>query len=110
LFKKWLNLNDSCEVCGLQFVQGQGDLWGYLLLVDRAIFIFPLIVMIVFRIYNPNSLWYYVFVGGLVGVLIYTMPQRNGMSVGLNYLVRLRWGDLSEENSRVKPPEPPKSE
>lgn len=90
LFKRWITLHDRCPVCDLQYLQNQGDLWGYLLLIDRAVFIFPLIVVIYFRIYNPYSVWFYIFVAALIGGLLYSLPHRNGMSVGLEYYWRNR--------------------
>ena len=99
LFKRWIALHERCAVCGLQYLRNQGDLWGYLLLVDRALFVFPLIVLIYFRLYNPYSVWFYVLAGALVAGLIVTLPHRNGMSVGLDYLIRCKWGDLSEKSA-----------
>jgi len=90
LFVKRLRLHKSCPACGLEYLHNQGDLWGYLLLLDRALFIFPLIVVVYFRVYNPYSLWFYGFVTALVAGLICTFPQRNGMSVGLEYYFRTR--------------------
>ena len=48
LFRRWITLHDHCSVCGLKYLENQGDLWGYLLLIDRGLFILPLIVMIYF--------------------------------------------------------------
>jgi len=39
LFRRWITLHDHCPVCGLKYLENQGDLWGYLLLVDRGLFI-----------------------------------------------------------------------
>jgi uncharacterized protein (DUF983 family) len=107
VFKSWLKLHDHCEVCGLQFLNNQGDLWAYLVAVDRALFIFPLIVMIYFRIYNPHSPWYYVFSIALLAGFLYTLPHRNGMSLGVDYLIRRKHGDLSGKESPPKPDAPP---
>ena len=46
IYKGWLKLHDNCSACGLKYLQDQGDLWAYLLVVDRALFIFPLIILI----------------------------------------------------------------
>lgn len=90
VFRKWLAMHDRCPACGLKYLNDQGALWGYLLLVDRAVFIFPLIVIIYLRVYDPHSAWYWVFVGGLVGALIATLPHRNAISLGLDYRQRCR--------------------
>ena len=103
VFRGWVKLHDHCSECGLQYLQDQGDLWAYLVAIDRALFIFPLIILIYFRLYIPSSFWLYVLAIGLLTGFIYTLPQRNGMALGLDYLVRRKWGDLSEDAS-PKPP------
>ena len=106
VFKGWLKLHDRCDVCGLQFLNNQGDLWAYLVAVDRALFIFPLIIMIYFRLYNPHSVWYYAFCGALVVGFFYTLPHRNGMSLGVDYLIRRKHGDLVPKDALVEPTDP----
>jgi uncharacterized protein (DUF983 family) len=103
VFKGWLKMHDRCDVCGLQYLSNQGDLWVYLVAVDRALFILPLIVMIYFRLYNPTSVWYYLFCAGLMVGFFYTLPHRNGMSLGVDYLIRRKHGDLMEKEAVPKP-------
>ena len=43
LFRRFNILHKSCSVCGLQYLEDQGALFGYLFLIDRALFLFPLI-------------------------------------------------------------------
>lgn len=97
IYAKWVKLHDRCNACGLKYLQDQGDLWVYLVAVDRALFILPLIVMIYFRLYNPNSIWFFIFGAALLFGFIYTLPHRNGMGLGVDYLIRCKWGDLSKE-------------
>ena len=99
LYKRWMTLHERCPVCGLQYLRNQGDLWAPLLLLDRALYIFPVIVLIYFRLNNPHAIWFYFLVGALLAGLIFTMPHRNGMALSLDYLMRRRWGDLSDEPS-----------
>jgi len=106
IFQGWLKVRDHCEVCGLRLLRDQGDLWAYLVAVDRALFIFPLIVMIYFRLYNPHSVWYYVFCAVLVAGFLYTLPHRNGMSLGVDYLIRRKHGDLAANETPTKPHNP----
>jgi uncharacterized protein (DUF983 family) len=100
-----VKLHDHCSECGLQYLQDQGDLWAYLVAIDRALFIFPLIVLIYFRLYIPSSAWFCALAAGLLTGFIYTLPHRNGMALGLDYLVRRKWGDLS---AAATPPPPTK--
>jgi uncharacterized BrkB/YihY/UPF0761 family membrane protein len=90
----------------LRFLNNQGDLWVYLVAVDRALFIFPLVIMIYFRIYNPHSVWYYVFCGALLAAFFLTLPYRNGMSLGVDYLIRRKHGDLASKDVPPKPTDP----
>lgn len=106
VFKSWLKLRDRCEVCGLQLLNNQGDLWVYLVAVDRALFIFPLVIMIYFRLYNPYSIWYYAFSIALLVGFLYTLPHRNAMGLGVDYLIRRKHGDLSGKTEETAPDHP----
>ena len=96
IYQRWIKLLDRCPVCGLQYLPDQGDLWGPLLLLDRLLFIIPLIGIIYFKFYNPRSVWFYLFGCGVVFALVFTLPHRNGMSLAIDYLIRRKFGDLSE--------------
>lgn len=99
VFDGWIKLHKTCPACGLKYLHNEGDLWAYLVAVDRALFIFPLIVIIYFRLYNPYSIWFYIFTVTVVLVFVGTLPQRNGMALGADYWMRLKYGDLSETES-----------
>ena len=103
VFAGWVKLHDRCTVCDLKYLNDQGDLWAYLVAVDRALFILPLIVMIYFRLYIPDSIWFYILAAVLLFLFIWTLPHRNGMSLGVDYLIRRKWGDLSDEASAQNP-------
>ena len=60
--------------------------------------------MIYFRIYNPYSVWYYVFCATLVVAFFFTLPHRNGMSLGVDYLIRRKHGDLAKDASVTPKP------
>jgi hypothetical protein len=64
--------------------------------------------MIYFRLYIPDSVWFYVLVAVLLVGFIYSLPHRNGMCLGADYLIRRRWGDLVEKESASKPEYPPR--
>src|SRR5438477_12867813 len=88
----------KCPRCGegplfrrdLKYLEDQGALFGTLFLVDRALFIFPLIVMIYFRSYVRNAIWFYLLCAMMMFLVIYTLPQRSGMALALDYLLRRR--------------------
>jgi hypothetical protein len=43
LFKRFNIMHERCAVCGLKYLEDEGALFGTLFLVDRALFILPLI-------------------------------------------------------------------
>jgi len=104
VFAGWLKLHDRCERCGLKYLANEGDLWAYLILLDRAIFLFPLVVMIYFRLNNPDSIWTWIISGVLLLLFLYTLPHRNAISLGIDYVIRRKWGDLADQEP--KPVEP----
>jgi uncharacterized protein (DUF983 family) len=108
VFKGWIKMHARCSVCALQYLPDQGDLWAYLVAIDRALFIFPLIVMIFFRLYVPDIRWFYLVAGVLLVLFVGTLPHRNGLALGVDYLIRRKWGDLSEAGAKCEPVEPPK--
>ena len=109
VFKGWIKMHDRCSICALQYFPDQGDLWAYLIVIDRALFIFPLIVMIYFRLYVPDVRWFYVLAALLSALFVGTMPHRNGMSLGVDYLIRRKWGDLSEAEAKHDSVAPPRN-
>jgi uncharacterized protein (DUF983 family) len=96
LYQGWIKLYDHCPVCGLQYLPDQGDLWGPLLFIDRALFIVPLIVLIYFRLTSSNLTGLFVIGGVMIFTLVFTLPHRNGMSLAIDYLIRRKSGDLSD--------------
>ena len=103
LFKHWLAMHEHCGPCGLRYLRDQGDLWGYIIVLDRLAFILPLIAMLYFRLYNPHSIWFVIFAVGLLVTLFATTPHRNGICLGVDYFIRRKWGDLSEDGDSGPP-------
>lgn len=97
LYKGWTSLHERCPSCDLKYLADEGDLWVYLVAVDRALFIFPLIIIIYFRLNNPGSVWFWGFCVTVLLLFVYTLPHRNGMGLSIDYWIRRKWGDLSPE-------------
>ena len=95
LYARWMKVRERCPVCGLVYLPNQGDLWGALVFLDRALFLIPFIVLVYFRLWHPNGIAFYVLSGGMLFLLIFTLPQRNGVALAIDYLIRRRSGDLS---------------
>jgi len=103
MYKGWLEMYDRCPVCDFKYLADQGDLWAYLVIIDRAAFLFPLVVLIYFRLNNPETIWFYASSATVLFLLIYTFPHRNGVGLALDYYFRRNWGDLAEPESPAKP-------
>ena len=92
MFVRGTRMNERCPVCDLQFLEDRGDPWMFLLILDRAAFIFPIVVALFFGLHRV-SLPLFVVCGVLVGVLfLLTAPHRYGASVALVYWTRWRFG------------------
>jgi uncharacterized protein (DUF983 family) len=109
IYQGWVKLRPHCSHCGLKYLADEGDLWAFLVIIDRAAFLFPLVVLIYFRLNNPATFWFYFSSAAIFFALIYTLPHRNGMGLGLDYLVRRHWGDLAEAEQSVAPKDSGKS-
>ncbi len=87
---RWNHLADTCEACGVRYLLDQGDPWVFLLLLDRALFVFPPIVLIYFG-WLPASVALRVLEFlALIAVLVVTTPHRYALAVALDYLTRGR--------------------
>lgn len=107
IYRTFLHMHDHCPVCGLKFMQDQGDMWVYIIIVDRALFILPLIAMLYFKLYNPYTVWFVLFIVFLVGGLFYTVPHRNAICLGLDHWAHRKWGNKNSappsDDSSVAP-------
>ncbi len=90
LFKRLNVMHDHCAVCGYRYLEDQGDLFGYLFVLDRALFILPLIAMVFLRVWVPDASWFYVVWALLMIAVVVTLPQRTGMSIAFDYWLRNR--------------------
>jgi len=104
IFSGWVKMHERCGWCGLKYLANEGDLWAYLILIDRALFLFPLVVLIYFRLNNPESIWTWIIAGALVVLFLYTLPHRNALSLGIDYVIRRKWGDLADNDAESSEP------
>ncbi len=102
IYQGWLKMHDRCSHCDFKYLADQGDLWAYLVVIDRAAFLFPLVVLIYFRLNNPATAWFYFSSGLIFFLLIYTFPHRNGVGLACDYYFRRKWGDLAETEDATK--------
>jgi hypothetical protein len=92
-----MRLHENCPVCGLKYLESQGDLLGPLVFLDRLLFLIPLVVLFYFRVWHPKLIWLPLVGGAVLFLLVYTMPNRNGASLAIDYLVRRKEGDLKTD-------------
>ncbi len=59
-------------------------------MLDRALFILPLIAMVFLRVWVPDASWFYVVWAVLMIAVVVTLPQRTGMSIAFDYWLRNR--------------------
>ena len=82
LFHNKFKVNDKCCDCGLTFLSNDDGTWFFLLLIDRAFFIFPLVVLMYFG-FEPLI---FVFLALLLGsIFVFVSSIRLGIVVGLDY-------------------------
>jgi uncharacterized protein (DUF983 family) len=98
VFRRWFKVREQCDFCGLKYLENQGDLWGVLLFTDRVLFIVPLITLF-FIGRGAGSIWPYLFGIFLVIALVLTFPHRIGVTIALDYRIRLSSTDLSSDES-----------
>ena len=102
LYQRWLRLYEHCPACGLLYLSSQGDLLGSLIFLDRVLFIIPLIVFFYFGLWNPNLPMLLLSGVTVMLLLIFTMPNRNGVSLAIDYLLRRKQGDLADPSHPTK--------
>ena len=87
LFQGWYRLEERCSECELVFEPKPGDTWGFWVFGDR-IFLFVAMVGLFFGIRPEGWAARIVFILAIAVPLIWTMPNRQGAAVALDYLLR----------------------
>ena len=85
LFATRFKINDVCSNCGVVFQDNNDGTWFFLLLLDRAFFIFPLVVLMYFGV-DPKRI--YIIGALLVIIFIVISPIRMGISVAIDYYLK----------------------
>jgi len=85
-------MRESCPDCGLRYLDDRGDPWAFLMIIDRVVFIFPLVVALYFGLHRASLVGFVVF-GFALGIgFLMTTPNRYGVSVALVHWARWRFG------------------
>src|SRR5215510_3227857 len=94
LFTGW-SFFERCSICGLVFARNPGDTWAFTILGDRVP-IGVLIVLIYFGVVRSHPVLGLTIVGLLLALLVWTAPNRWGVSIALHYLSRVYWPDPAD--------------
>jgi len=81
-------VNEKCLNCDLKLVENPGDGWAFLVLLDRAFFIFPIIAFYYFGI-SRMPVYAAVSIGVIFLVLfLWFTPQRVGAALAIEFWIR----------------------
>ena len=94
LFSGWSHFK-SCSSCGLIFVPNPGDTWAFVIFGDRLP-ISAIIVLIYFGVVRSHPVLGLTLLVALLGLLVWTAPNRWGVGIALHYLSRVYWPDPAD--------------
>lgn len=92
MFERWTRMRERCPSCDLRYLEDRGDPWAFLMIIDRAVFIFPLVVALYFGVHRASLVAFVGFGIGLGVAFVLSTPNRYGVSVALVYWARWRFG------------------
>ena len=87
LFLNWFTMKEKCDTCDTYFIEKNGDNWFFLVFIDRAFFIFPVVVMLYFSI---SKLYLIIFSFIIILIFIFSTPLRLGISLAFDYYMRTK--------------------
>ena len=94
LFSGWRHI-DRCAHCGLVYERNAGDTWFFTIVGDRL----PVglgIVLVYFGIARSHRTGGIVAFALLIGLLVWTSPNRWGAGIALHYVSRAFWPDPAD--------------
>ena len=87
IFVTRFKMKDNCSSCDVNFIEDNGDNWFFLLIIDRAIFIFPIIIAYYF---NLGPKFIIAISGSLLVLFIIFTPIRLGICLAFVYYMRTK--------------------
>jgi uncharacterized protein (DUF983 family) len=96
LFRKWLDMHERCSSCNLLYLRNQGDLWFFMIITDRVPILFG-IAALYFGVGPRGWMTTGAFFAAMAIPVIATLPQRQGLALACDFLVRVHMPDPSDE-------------
>jgi uncharacterized protein (DUF983 family) len=90
----WSHL-ERCSRCGLLFARHPGDMWAFTIIGNRVP-IAAMIVLIYVGVVRSHRALGLTLLVGLASLVVWTAPNRWGVSVALHYLSRVYWPDPAD--------------
>jgi uncharacterized protein (DUF983 family) len=96
LFRRWIETHERCSSCRLLFQRNYGDIWMFMLVLDRIPILFG-VAVIYFGFRATNWMAAAGFAVAMALPLLATMRNRQGLALALDYLSRVYLPDPSDE-------------
>ena len=87
LFLNWFKMKEKCDTCDTYFIEKNGDNWFFLVFIDRAFFIFPIVIMLYFSF---SKVYFIICSFIIILIFIFTTPLRLGISLTFDYYMRTK--------------------
>ena len=99
LFERALKFNVRCSACNLLYQRDRGDTWVFMIITDRIPILFG-IAAVYFGFHPTTPLAIGAFIAALAIPVLATLRHRQGLALALDYLVRVRLADPTDEIRR----------
>jgi uncharacterized protein (DUF983 family) len=96
LFRRLLKTYERCSSCGLLYQRDYGDTLMFMIITDRIPILFG-IAFLYFGIHPTGWLTTAFFFGALSIPLLATLRERQGLALALDYVLRVKLRDPSDE-------------
>ena len=87
LFLNWFKMKEKCDSCDTNFIEKNGDNWFFLIFIDRAFFIFPVVIMLYFTL---SILYLIIVIFSIVIIFVLSTRLRLGISLAFDYYMRTK--------------------
>ena len=88
LYKKGLLMHDKCSHCNLVYLKNYGDPFFFQAIIDRGLFVFPIVASLFFGLHHYNHWLFIGFTVFITSVMLVTTRHRYGVCVALDYITR----------------------